>query len=491
MNPPLLPALALLAVAIGTPVAAALAQGSSDVADVPSGGVRLDGTPIEIVAGLDIPWSVVLVGEEVFVSQRDRGDIVAFRLPHRADALHRRTPRRRRSRARGSPRRARAQRRAHRVRPGRNALRDDRRGAAARARAGPALAQDPRSLAGKILRMTPDAAVPEDNPSEGSLVYSMGHRHPQGLAWDDTGRLWSTEFGDDAWDELNHIEPGANYGWPLAEGRSGVPGLVDPIAQWRPKEMGPSGLAYIDGTFVIAGLTGRRVWTVTVDAADEVVATAYHEDEFGRIRDVLIDQDEKLWFVTGDTDGRGAPLEAGDDRILAVSLRDVGSREIGSGGWRVWGPGVARASPGNVRHARRHGTNRAHTVRAKQSRNIPNALVPIPLATNGPPADIATGHPLPIVRGEGRALSPTFINREDLHREDHSPRHSHRPSARLGRARERGALHRQPRPGRPLGDGQRRQRQRPHRRRRRRDALGHGPRPDGSPRRGTGGCGPS
>ncbi len=81
-------------------------------------------------------------------------------------------------------------------------------------------AQDPDSLNGKILRMDPlgNPPIEDPNPDPDSLVWSMGHRNVQGLAWDDDGRLWATEFGQNAFDEVNLIEPGGNYGWPVVEG---------------------------------------------------------------------------------------------------------------------------------------------------------------------------------------------------------------------------------------------------------------------------------
>src|SRR5690606_4820314 len=91
----------------------------------------------------------------------------------------------------------------------------------------PQAAQDPSSLSGKILRMTPQGDAPADNPTPGSLVYTLGHRNPQGLAWDSTGQLWASEFGQNTWDELNVIEAGKNYGWPTVEGAAGTPGFVD------------------------------------------------------------------------------------------------------------------------------------------------------------------------------------------------------------------------------------------------------------------------
>ena len=179
----------------------------------------------------------------------------------------------------------------------------------------PGRAQDPESLNGKILRMQPDGSVPDDNPSDGSLVYSLGHRNPQGLDWDDDGTLWAAEFGQDTWDEVNRIEPGANYGWPEVEGAGGVEGFVDPVAAWPTDESSPSGLTVIDGTVFVAGLGGERLWTVQPDGSTRDFLVG----GFGRIRDVLPGPDGTLWLLTNNTDGRGEPRE-GDDRLVQFEL---------------------------------------------------------------------------------------------------------------------------------------------------------------------------
>lgn len=181
----------------------------------------------------------------------------------------------------------------------------------------PDRAQDPTSLNGKILRMTPTGDVPDDNP-DASLVYSMGHRNPQGLAWDDDGQLWASEFGQDTWDELNRIEPGANYGWPIVEGIGDNADFVDPEAQWSTAEASPSGLAYTRGTFFMASLRGETLWVMY--ATDHGVdSVAWLVGEYGRIRDVAPGPDGSLWFITNNTDGRGDPVQ-GDDRLWQLSL---------------------------------------------------------------------------------------------------------------------------------------------------------------------------
>ncbi len=183
----------------------------------------------------------------------------------------------------------------------------------------PDLAQDPSSPNGKILRLTPEGDVPEDNPSSGSPVYSLGHRNPQGIAWDRDGRLWAAEFGQNTWDEINLIEPGANYGWPEVEGAAGEDGFVDPVHQWPTSESSPSGLAFTRDTFFLAALRGERVWALYPLGEAGLDAVSWFTGEYGRIRDVSPTPDGDLWFVTNNTDGRGAPSE-GDDRIWRVRL---------------------------------------------------------------------------------------------------------------------------------------------------------------------------
>ena len=178
-------------------------------------------------------------------------------------------------------------------------------------------AQNPDSLNGKILRMNLDGTVPDDNPFDGSLVYSLGHRNPQGIAWDGDGQLWAAEFGQDTWDEFNVIRPGSNYGWPTVEGSSDDPAFVNPVYQWATDDASPSGLTFVGGTFFMAGLGGERLWAI--NPGKQTTATAYFGDTFGRIRDVIPGPTGTLWMMTNNTDGRGSARE-GDDQILQVTL---------------------------------------------------------------------------------------------------------------------------------------------------------------------------
>lgn len=180
------------------------------------------------------------------------------------------------------------------------------------------VAQDPRSLGGKILRMTPDGRVPDDNPTPGSLVWSMGHRNVQGIGWAEDGTMYASEFGQSTWDELNRIEPGANYGWPEVEGTSGDggEGFTDPIAQFEPAEASPSGILVRDGRVLMAGLRGESLRAVPVDSPGEARVVL---EGLGRLRDVVAAPDGAVWVVTNNTDGRGSPRD-GDDRIVRVDL---------------------------------------------------------------------------------------------------------------------------------------------------------------------------
>jgi glucose/arabinose dehydrogenase len=187
----------------------------------------------------------------------------------------------------------------------------------------PPLAQEVDSVAGKILRLAPDGAVPDDNPFDGSPVWSYGHRNVQGIAFDDAGRLWATEFGPSTVDEVNLIEPGENYGWPFAEGIAGDDRFVDAVVEWDVAEASPSGIAYARDTLFVAALRGQRLWQIPVPDGEVGEPADFYVREYGRLRHVELAPDGSLWALTNNTDGRN-PDGPGpdDDRVLRISLRE-------------------------------------------------------------------------------------------------------------------------------------------------------------------------
>lgn len=183
----------------------------------------------------------------------------------------------------------------------------------------PDLAQDPTSLAGKILRIDPDGNPAPGNPDPRSPVWSWGHRNVQGLAWDSAGRLWATEFGQQDVDELNLIRPGRNYGWPMCEGPCDLPGMTPPKATWSPTSTAsPSGLAIVDDVAWVAGLRGESLFSIALQGRRADTPKPWFSGEYGRLRDVVA-APGGLWLLTNNTDGRGDPGPR-DDRLLAVAL---------------------------------------------------------------------------------------------------------------------------------------------------------------------------
>ncbi|MCD2098879.1 PQQ-dependent sugar dehydrogenase [Rhodococcus rhodochrous] len=190
------------------------------------------------------------------------------------------------------------------------------------------LAQDPNSLGGKILRITGDGEPAPGNPDPASPVYSLGHRNVQGLAFDDRGRLWASEFGQNDVDELNLVTAGANYGWPVVEGAGGSDEFVDPVLTWPVSQASPSGLAWFEGSLWMATLRGERLWRIDVQDTDvqdtdvqgtAATATDFFVGEYGRLRTVVAAPDGSLWLTTSNRDGRGSPADD-DDRILRIEI---------------------------------------------------------------------------------------------------------------------------------------------------------------------------
>lgn len=175
------------------------------------------------------------------------------------------------------------------------------------------LAQNPDSRNGKILRMNPDGS--------GARVWSLGHRNVQGLAWDRSGRLWASEFGQNSRDEVNLIRRGRNYGWPEVEGSGSTSGgkFTNPEVTWSTSEASPSGAAIIGRNLYVAALQGECVWKVPLDGASAGKPRKLLSGRYGRIRTVVAAPDGTLWVATSNRDGRGSPRD-GDDRIIAVRV---------------------------------------------------------------------------------------------------------------------------------------------------------------------------
>lgn len=178
----------------------------------------------------------------------------------------------------------------------------------------PSRSQDKDSPAGKILRMT-DAGAPAPGNPFGSLIYSYGHRNPQGLAWDESGNLWETEHGSSAYDEVNKIEPGKNYGWPEARGDATGEGFVPPVIHSGTDTWAPSGLAYLKGSVYFAGLRGQALFQL--EPSSKSLKTHF-KGQFGRLREVIVGPDGMLYLTTSNRDGRGDPT-GDDDRVIRIN----------------------------------------------------------------------------------------------------------------------------------------------------------------------------
>lgn len=180
----------------------------------------------------------------------------------------------------------------------------------------PEISQNLESLNGKILRLNDDGSIPDDNPF-GNSVWSTGHRNAQGLAWDSHGRLWSTEHGpsgsETGNDEVNLIEPGKNYGWPLLRGMQTREGFTPPVIEsGRNDTWAPSGAVIVDDVLYFAGLRGAAIYRVPVDGMGMDTFEVLFKDEFGRIRNVVVSPEGQLWIMTSNG--------AGVDQVIALPL---------------------------------------------------------------------------------------------------------------------------------------------------------------------------
>jgi len=187
----------------------------------------------------------------------------------------------------------------------------------------PSLSQDKNSLAGKILRVTEDGKGPSGNPFN-NLVYSYGHRNPQGIVWGSDGKLWETEHGPSGGslgfgnDEINIIFPGKNYGWPIIQGDEIKEGMEKPLFHSGSTTWAPADLAYLNGTLFFGGLKGQTLYKAKPSENGVSDFVDYFKGQFGRIREVILGPDNMLYITTSNKDGRGVP-DNSDDKIIKIN----------------------------------------------------------------------------------------------------------------------------------------------------------------------------
>jgi glucose/arabinose dehydrogenase len=183
-------------------------------------------------------------------------------------------------------------------------------------------AQNLSSLNGKVLRLNPDGSVPSDNPF-GNVVWSYGHRNPQGLAFDSQGRLWEQEFGNSVMDETNLITRGGNYGWPACEGTTGTcgtSGYIAPKYTYPTSDGSCSGIAIVRDVVYVACERGTRLYREVISGSSLTNVTAYFNGVYGRLRTVEPAPDGGLWLTTSNTGDKDSIANNSNEKILRVAL---------------------------------------------------------------------------------------------------------------------------------------------------------------------------
>ena len=201
--------------------------------------------------------------------------------------------------------------------------------------------QDTSSLNGKILRMNPDGSIPDDNPFPGKYVWTLGHRNPEGLVFSPDGKLYSSEHGPANDDELNLIEKGRNYGWPNVMGFCDnasetnyciLWNVREPLYAWTPT-LATAGIDYYNfpaipewqHSILLATLKDNSLVSLklSTDGLSVMDVKYWFKGVLGRLRDICISPDGRIFIATSNNDGRGTP-RAGDDRILEIIPETTG-----------------------------------------------------------------------------------------------------------------------------------------------------------------------
>ncbi|WP_164001802.1 lectin [Pyxidicoccus caerfyrddinensis] len=186
--------------------------------------------------------------------------------------------------------------------------------------------QNTSNLAGKVLRLNPDGTIPSDNPF-GNLVWSYGHRNPQGLAFDSAGRLWEQEFGNSVMDETNLIVKGGNYGWPDCEGtvsQSGsgcaTAGYLAPKQTYSTAEGSCSGIAIVRDVLYVACQRGTRLYREVISGTSLTNVTPYFVGTYGRLRTVEPSVDGNLWLTTSNVGDKDSIPNNSNETLYRVLL---------------------------------------------------------------------------------------------------------------------------------------------------------------------------
>lgn len=203
----------------------------------------------------------------------------------------------------------------------------------------PAVAQNLSSINGKVLRMNLDGSIPLDNPIAGSYIWTLGHRNPQGLCYGN-GRLYSSEHGTANNDEINIIEPNRNYGWPTVEGLCNTAAEItfctannvkEPIWSWSPS-IAPAGISYYqnaaipewNNSLLVSVLKNKELIHLKLSEDGSAVTEQhiYLANTYGRLRDLLVLPDGRVFLCTSNKDYAGSPT-ASDDKIIELKNPDA------------------------------------------------------------------------------------------------------------------------------------------------------------------------
>lgn len=251
----------------------------------------------------------------------------------------------------------------------------------------PMLAQDMKSLSGKILRVNDDGSIPPDNPFTKSdtarkEIWTYGHRNTQGIDFQPgTGYLFNSEHGPSGGDEVNQIIKGLNYGWPLIHHRETRQGMLSPMMEYTPS-IGPSEVVFYNanafrglrGNLLLASLRGESITRLVLDKNKIIGQEVLLKQSHGRLRALTVGPDGYIYFSTSQIDPPEGKIKPGYDMLLRLrpSLNSIQpfTRSSAASGTQVTAT-VIRTSENLYRQlcASCHGKNLEGTETAKSLRD--------------------------------------------------------------------------------------------------------------------------